>query len=302
VNPFEPFLDAEDLTACVDAGETTAAFDARARPLACDFPLWLEPGQDFGELFLGARATPRSFRYGFVGDNVLGLLWRLPNGTEIQLGGRVVKNVTGFDFIRFLSASQGRFGVPKRLILRLRPVAEDGLDLRLLGSWPGLNALARIVRSSSWAHVLEICDLHAGPQSAEIHLRLRAKTTLLPPFQTQAKAWADACGLSLSVYDAPPQAQARPWARAQARLDDCLDLGQEWLGRYGGRVHAFLGQGILHLQNPASTQGAEQGLFELHERLGGQGGHCEHPSLAPDPAAPQARWEAELLKRLEDAA
>lgn len=299
MNPFEPFFDPEDLTACVDAGETTAAFDARARPLGCDFPLWLEPGQGFGDLFLNARATPRSFRYGFLGDNVLGLHWRLPNGTDVRLGGRVVKNVTGFDFIRFLNASQGRLGVPKRLILRLRPVAEDGLDLRLAGPWPGLKNLARTVRSGSWAHVLEICDLHAGPDSAEIHLRFRAKTSLLPLFQAQARAWADACGLSLSVYDAPPAAQAHPWARATARLDDCVDFSHEWLGRYGGKVHAFLGQGILQLQDPSSTQGAEQGLFELQRRLADQGGHCEHPALAPDPAAPQARWEAELLKRLE---
>jgi hypothetical protein len=85
-------------------------------------------------------------------------------------------------------------------------------------------------------------------------------------------------------------------------LDDCVDLGHEWLERYGGQVQAFLGQGILQLRDPSSSQGAEQGLFELHQRLAGQGGHCEHPSLAPDPEAPQARWEAELLKRLEAAA
>jgi hypothetical protein len=61
----------------------------------------------------------------------------------------------------------------------------------------------------------------------------------------------------------------------------------------------MLGQGVLQLQDPASTQGAEQGLFELHQRLAAQGGHCESPSLAPDPEAPQARWELELLRRLK---
>jgi hypothetical protein len=296
---LEPFFDPEDLTACVLADETPAALNAKAAPYRCTFPLWLAPEQSFGDLFLSARATPRSFRYGFVGDNVLGLQWRLPKGTEIRLGGRVMKNVTGFDLIRFLAASQGRFGSPVRLVLRLRPLAEDGLDLRLQGPWPALKTLARSVRSSSWAHALDSCDLHADPSAAAIHLGFRAETRLLPAFRAQALAWAENCGLVESESAAPPFS-AKPWARAQARLDDCVDLAQEWLGRYGGRVHALLGQGILHLEAPASTQGAELGLHELHQRLAEQGGHCEHASLLPDPNAPQARWEAELLRRLEE--
>lgn len=295
---LEPFFDPEDLTACVVADETPASLNAKAAPYGCSFPLWLAPEQSFGELFLSARATPRSFRYGFVGDNVLGLQWRLPQGTEIRLGGRVMKNVTGFDLIRFLAASRGRFGVPLRLVLRLRPMAEDGVDLKLGGPWPGLKALARSVRFSSWSHALDSCDLHADADAAAIHLGFRAKTSLLPAFRSQALAWAVDCGLTLSE-GAAPASSAKPWARAQAPLDDCVALAQEWLGRYGGRVQAFLGQGIVHLQDPAKTQGAEQGLRGLHQRLAEQGGHCEHASLPPDPGAPQARWEAELLRRLE---
>ncbi|HTB23666.1 MAG TPA: hypothetical protein VK914_13300 [bacterium] len=299
---FEPFLDTEDLTACVDAGETPAGLNARCAPAHCAFPLWLDPQQSFGDLFLGARAAPRSFRYGFLGDNVLGLRWRLPGGAELGLGGRVMKNVTGFDLIRFLSASQGRFGEPLNLVLRLRPLAESRLDLRLEGPWPALKSLARTLRSSSWAHVLDICDLHARPQAAAIHVSFSAKAALLPLFEAQARAWAKGLGLNVSTLDQAPPVQARPWARAQAGLDDCVDLAQEWLGRYGGSVHAMLGQGVVHLQDPSSTQGAEQGLSDLHRRLAEQGGSCEGPALAPDPEAPQARWEAELLRRLKEIA
>jgi hypothetical protein len=298
--PFEAFLDPEDLTACVEAHETAASLNARALRSACYFPLWLHPSQPFGELFLTARATPRSFRYGVMADNVLGLQWKLPNGRSLRLGGRVVKNVAGFDFIRFLSASRGRFGQPQRLVLRLRPQAQENLELMLRGPWPALKATARKVRSSSWAHALDICDLHAVPDSGAIHLGFRAKAELLPAFKAEAKSWAADCGVELEAGGPTRFPVAKPWARAQAPLDDCVDLAREWLGRYGGSVHAMLGQGVLQLQDIAGSEaGAEQGLHELHRRLAPLGGHCEHPSLLAEPEAPQARWETELLKRLE---
>ncbi|MGH7442676.1 MAG: FAD-binding oxidoreductase [bacterium] len=299
MNVFEPFLDAEDLSTCVSAGETPAGLNARAEALGCFWPLWLDPGQNFGDLYLKVRATSRSFRYGWIGDNVLGLLWRLPSGRELRLGGRTVKNVTGFDLVRFFSASQERFGRPSALILRLRPRAEARLNLRLSGSWSGLRNLARSVRGSSWAHALESCDLRAEAKSAAIVLGFEAKASLLPLFRAQAETWSREHALVLAESPADALVQAEPWARMQAPLDDCVGLAEEWLVRYGGTIHGFLGQGLLQLEAPGSIQGAEQGLHELHRRLSESGGHCEHPSLTADPDAPQARWERELSDRLD---
>jgi hypothetical protein len=85
----------------------------------------------------------------------------------------------------------------------------------------------------------------------------------------------------------------------QAPQDLSLDLAAEWSQRYGGTVAGFLGNGLLQLESePASEQGALQGLAELHGRLAPLGGHVEHPSLQPGPETPQAKWEAELLYRL----
>jgi len=304
---FEPYLDAEDLSACVEAGDSPASLDARARPLGCTFPLWLDPRQPFGDLFTSVRATPRGFRYGSVGDNVLGLDWRLPNGVELRLGGRVVKNVTGFDFIRFLNAGGRRFGAPLRLVLRLRPLAEAELNLRLRApsgagpeGWDALQRAARLVRGGSWAHSLDACDLHATAQGAFLHLSFRAQAALLPLFQAEAEGWARGCGLDCDTAAEAPDGQAHPWARAKAPLDDCIGLARDWVLTHGGGVHAFLGQGVLQLQDPVGPEAMlETALRELHARLGAQGGHVEHPSLVPDPDAPQARWQAELLRRLE---
>ena len=106
---FEPFFDAADLTACVSGDSTAAELNARgaehqAATSLCGWTL----SSPWASLFSTARFTSRSFRFGSLGDNVLGLRWRLPNGQKVlDLGGRVVKNVAGFD-LRALSRQQPR--------------------------------------------------------------------------------------------------------------------------------------------------------------------------------------------------
>jgi FAD/FMN-containing dehydrogenase len=297
---FETFFDAEDLSACVPAEETARSLNERARPLGCFFPLWLAPDQALGEFFLTARAAPASFRYGSPAHNVLGLNWILPSGRRVRFGGRVVKNVAGFDLVRLCSASHGRLGRPEHLILRLRPLAEAERHARLSGPWDGLRAAARTLRASSWSHVLDACDLAASPEGASLHLSFRGKASLVPLFEAEAVRWADAAGLKAEFPNEVPEPQAQPWGRAQTLADEAVPLARSWVSAHGGTVHAFLGQGVLQFQNPERPDAAFQELRGLNARLGALGGHCEHDGLAADPARPQARWETELLRRWQE--
>jgi hypothetical protein len=68
-----------------------------------------------------------------------------------------------------------------------------------------------------------------------------------------------------------------------------LEAASAW----NGPVSGFLGQGLLQLE-----PGSEDALRNLHSQVVVEGGHVEHPSIASNPAAAQARWEQELLKRL----
>jgi FAD/FMN-containing dehydrogenase len=297
---FEPYLDAVDLSACVAADTKVADLNARLASDGAYFPLEGDPARAVGELFLAQRYTPRSFRYGGLGDNVLGLAWRLPNGTRLDLGGRVVKNVAGFDLVRFLCASQGRFGRPELLVLRLRPKPEAERVLKLRGRLSHLRGLARSIRASSWAHALDALDLEADAQSAGLAVAFSGKPAVLPLFEAQCHAWAEPDALDVEPLASLPSRSGAPWARVQAPLDELPALAAEWLQRYGGRVSAHLGQGCLNLEAvDTNEEGCLQGLHELHQRLAAVGGHCEHPSLEPDPEAPQARWEAAWLKKLE---
>jgi glycolate oxidase len=60
-------------------------------------------------------------RYGVTGDYVLGLEVVLADGRCVQLGGRTVKDVAGYDLKRLFVGSEGTLGVITGAVLRLRP-------------------------------------------------------------------------------------------------------------------------------------------------------------------------------------
>jgi glycolate oxidase len=64
---------------------------------------------------------PRAFKYGTTKQYVLGLQAVLPNGDIIETGGKVVKNVVGYDLTHLLVGSEGTLAIVTRIILRLVP-------------------------------------------------------------------------------------------------------------------------------------------------------------------------------------
>jgi glycolate oxidase len=64
---------------------------------------------------------PRAFKYGTTKAYVLGLEAVLPNGDIVRTGGKVVKNVVGYDLTHLLVGSEGTLAIMTRVILRLVP-------------------------------------------------------------------------------------------------------------------------------------------------------------------------------------
>lgn len=155
---FDPFYDASDLSACVPASQSVAELNARAKADGIYFPLWRDPNQSFGELYLSTRVCSRSFRFGTLGDNVLGCRFRLKSGKTLDLGGRVVKNVVGLDLTRFFAGSEGIFGEPETLVLRLRPLPEIRRELGLHGSEASLESFRAKFMLSPWVHCVDAFD------------------------------------------------------------------------------------------------------------------------------------------------
>lgn len=86
---------------------------------------------------------PRAVKYGVTGDYVRGLEVVLPSGEMLSIGGKLVKNVTGYNLIGLLVGSEGTLAVVTKIVLELLPLPRKKVDL--LVPFHSLEAAARTV-------------------------------------------------------------------------------------------------------------------------------------------------------------
>jgi glycolate dehydrogenase FAD-binding subunit len=118
---------AADMTITVEAGIT---LDALQRALAEQGQrLNLEaPHSDratLGGVYATDTCGPRRFGYGRPRDQIIGVTFATSDGELVKGGGRVVKNVAGYDFPKLLTGSFGTLGVITQLTLKVRPTPES---------------------------------------------------------------------------------------------------------------------------------------------------------------------------------
>src|SRR5712664_2270130 len=113
-----------DLTVTVEAGctiqrlqETLAQHGQR---LALD-PLWPEKATVGGVLSTNDSGALR-LRFGALRDLIIGATIALPDGTLASSGGKVVKNVAGYDLPKLVTGALGTLGVITRAVFRLHPL------------------------------------------------------------------------------------------------------------------------------------------------------------------------------------
>lgn len=129
--PGTPLIDIEALLA--DGGQH----------LAFEPPHWGDGATLGGTLGVGASG-PRRFVAGAARDLCLGMEFVDGTGRVIRAGGRVVKNVTGYDLWRSLVGSYGTLGVMTEICLKLWPRPEAQRTLAVAGLGRG-RALARML-------------------------------------------------------------------------------------------------------------------------------------------------------------
>ncbi len=121
-------LDADEGVVHVAAGTPVAALREQARAAGLDVPL--DPPSErstVGGALAAAALGPRTLGFGRVRDQVLGLEVVLGSGERTRCGGRVVKNVTGYDMAKLYVGSHGTLCVISHAWLRLRPLPERSL-------------------------------------------------------------------------------------------------------------------------------------------------------------------------------
>lgn len=116
---------ARDMTVTVQAGMTVSALNTVLAEENQQLPIdEFDPSITVGALVAGDIAGPRQFGYGTLRDYVIGIEAVDGQGRIFHAGGRVVKNVAGYDLCRLLVGSRGSLAILTQVTFKLKPVPE----------------------------------------------------------------------------------------------------------------------------------------------------------------------------------
>ena len=160
---------ARDMTITVEAGITMEALAttlARERQwLPIDAPQ--SASATLGGVIATAFSGPRRYGFGTLRDYVIGISAVDGRGTPFKAGGRVVKNVAGYDFCKLLTGSMGTLGVITQVTLKIKPLPESSqlLVCDLPDAASTERALAALVNSATTPSAVELL---VGPHWQDI--------------------------------------------------------------------------------------------------------------------------------------
>jgi|HubBroStandDraft_1064217.scaffolds.fasta_scaffold00049_55 glycolate oxidase FAD binding subunit len=154
-----------DMTATVEAGCTFHQFQQtlaeHGQRLALD-PLWPKQAT-IGGILATNDSGPLRVRFGSLRDLIIGITLALPDGTLAKSGGKVVKNVAGYDLPKLATGSLGTLGIITQAIFRLHPIPRESRALSFSISDSVLSA-----SETMNALVLAIQDCNMVPTGVQI--------------------------------------------------------------------------------------------------------------------------------------
>lgn len=256
--------EAGDLTVTVEAGITLSALNGalaeHGQMLALDPP---------GDPAVGAAVAadafgPRAYRYGRPRDLVLGITAVLGDGLVASAGGKVVKNVAGYDLSKLFCGSRGRLGALVRASFRLhpRPQVERTLMVEIADAAQAARIAGELLHSQLAASAVDLlwdgdggrlCLLLEGSERA-VEAQVGRSLALLGGRELAGDVWA--------------QARERQAAATSRRAFALRDLPTVLSGLAGGLVRLgapcfAYGDGEQPAPDPAFTRLAERVRGEL---------------------------------------
>jgi glycolate oxidase FAD binding subunit len=122
---------ARDMTITVQAGITIASLQAELAKEDQWLPIDVASPEKatLGGAVAVNASGPRRYGYGTLRDYVIGISFVTDDGVEVKAGGRVVKNVAGYDLMKLQIGALGTFGVITQLTLKVKPKPEASAAL-----------------------------------------------------------------------------------------------------------------------------------------------------------------------------
>jgi glycolate oxidase FAD binding subunit len=199
-----------DLTCIVEGGMRLSALRGVLAEQGQRFSLDPPGDPTLAECLVDDLSGPLRHRFGTMRDLVIGLTVQLPDGTRAHSGGKVVKNVAGYDLGKLFCGSRGRFGSVERLALRLHPLPVSARTIVTRVGWQELHR-SQLVPSAVDIAEGRIHVLFEGSQRA-VDAQLRALSG------DEADVWDELRTLQASLpgrvrWDGGPAPLVRPGPR-----------------------------------------------------------------------------------------
>ncbi|HLJ11784.1 MAG TPA: FAD-binding oxidoreductase [Planctomycetaceae bacterium] len=327
---------ARDMTVTVEAGiridELARVLQSERQRLPIDVPQ--AHRATLGGVAASNASGSRRFGLGTMRDYVIGISAVDASGRLFKAGGRVVKNVAGYDLCKMLIGSLGTLAVITQLTLKLRPNPESSVILWTTFDRPDQieSVLGRLTTSAARPVALDVLDPRAAAAiAAEAGLELSSHRPVLAvgvEGTNQETAWQidqlrsemAPCGPHESLTVADPDA-TKLWfslAEFQVPSDDPLTFKANLLPsrtvefmneaeRHGCAVQAHAGSGIVighlpdELTEPRQAAEVLASLRELARKCRGNVivVHCDESwkTTLPVFGDPEPAWP--LMRKLK---
>jgi len=193
-------IDEDNLVAIVEPNVITGDLQAAVERIGLFYPP--DPASlkqsAIGGNVAECAGGPRAFKYGTTKQYVLGLEAVLPTGEIVETGGKVVKNVVGYDLTHVLVGSEGTLAIITKIVLRLvpKPPVQSTLRATFRTVSEAANAVTGIIRERVVPAAIELIDRDSLDAVAR-HLGVRS----LAPDGTGALLLLEVDGLAEAVRE-----------------------------------------------------------------------------------------------------
>ena len=157
---------------------------------------------------------PRRSYYGSVRDLVIGMKLVLAAGEQIKAGGKVVKNVAGYDMCKLFVGSLGTLGMITQVTLRTAPIPETAATLIASGSRETVADFARTISHSPLLPATVVIlnssacgELNVGGADWKLAVRSEGFAETVGRHVRDATTMAERIGLRADLLDDPAHGQ-----------------------------------------------------------------------------------------------
>lgn len=258
----------DDMTASVEAGMKLAALQQRLHESGQWLPI--DPHSvdvSIGDLLAYDFSGSRRLGYGTIRDYLIGIKVALADGTLIKAGGKVVKNVAGYDLCKLFIGARHTLGVIVEGTFKLRPLPEKEIFVEAqVESLDELDAL----RKKFWS-------TRADPVIFDAH-NLHGKISVIAAFAGNREDVEMQAEMARGIGFTPvngPQYVASFWDGTDTRKLSVLpskcvhELGackaEQWLAHLGNGIIYYRGGQIFKTPKPNSHNRLDLRVRELYD-------------------------------------